>query len=229
MIFKFVFLIALSFGYISLLDHEGILGVSSLAFVVVLMGANPSLYIPLLEAHGYDLDPVAFGLTDLFAIPTLPMLVFGLGGGSSVDWMPIFSAIIPLVLGIILGNLAPDFRNLFANGKPLSIPVLVYNIGMSLNLIEGLQSGLAGIILEILYYVFMAPTYVLDKSFLKNDGIASLSMKSIIATSASFPIIIARSFPELHVNVNGATPQIATAAIITIIVTPILVTRKAEK
>lgn len=229
LIFKFVFVIALGFAFMSLFGHEGILGVSSLAFVVALMGANPSLYISLVEDYGDDLDPAAFGLTALFAIPALPMLVFGLGGGASVDWMPIISAIIPMVLGIILGNLDPDFRDLFANGVPLLIPVLGWNIGMSLNLIEGLQSGLAGIVLAILYYVFMAPTYVLDKSILKNDGIASLSMMSITATSASFPMIIAQSFPELQVYVNDATAQIVTAAIITIIVTPILVTRKAEK
>ncbi|MFW3454678.1 2-keto-3-deoxygluconate permease [Aerococcus viridans] len=104
LIFKFVFVIALSFGYISLFDREGILGVSSLAFVVALMGANPSLHISLVENYGDDLDPAAFALTALFAIPVLLMHVFGLGGGASVDWMPIISANITMVLGIILGN-----------------------------------------------------------------------------------------------------------------------------
>lgn len=200
-----------------------------MAFVVALMGSNPSLYISLVKDYGDDLDPAAFGLTALFAIPALPMLVFGLGGGASVDWMPIVSAIIPMVLGIILGNLDPDFRDLFTNGVPLLIPVLGWNIGQSLNLIEGLQSGIVGIVLALLYYLFTAPTFVLDKTILKNDGIASLSMMSITVTSASFPMIIAQSFTELEGYVNDATAQIVTAAIITILITPAVVTKIAGK
>lgn len=226
---KFVFVIAISFLYISVFGHEGFFGVSSLAFVVAMMGSNPSLYISLVEEYGDEIDPAAFGLTALFAIPALPMLVFGLGGGASVDWMPIISAIVPMIVGMILGNLDPDFRELFANGVVLLIPVLGWNIGQSLNLLEGLQSGLAGIVLSILYYVLMSPTVFLDKTILKNDGIASLSMISITATSASFPMIIAQSFPELEPFVNDATAQIVTAAIVTILVTPMLVTRLAEK
>lgn len=226
---KFVFVIAVSFLYISVFGHEGFFGVSSLAFVVAMMGSNPSLYISLVEEYGDEIDPAAFGLTALFAIPALPMLVFGLGGGASVDWMPIISAILPMIVGMILGNLDPDFRELFANGVVLLIPVLGWNIGQSLNLLEGLQSGLAGIVLSILYYLLMSPTVFLDKSILKNDGIASLSMVSITATSASFPMIIAQSFPELEPFVNDATAQIVTAAIVTILVTPMLVTKLAEK
>ena len=116
LIFKSIFVIVVVLRLIALFGHDDFLGISSLAFMVALVGANPFLYTSLVEAYGDDLHPASLGLAALFAIPALPMLVFGLGGGGSVNWMPIISVIIPMVLGIILGNLDPNSRDLFAKG-----------------------------------------------------------------------------------------------------------------
>ncbi len=226
---KFILVVVLSLLYINVFGMDGIFGISALAFVIAMIAVNPSLYISLVEDYGDEMDPAAFGLTALFSIPAFPMLIFGLGGSGNVDWMPIISAIIPMIVGIILGNLDPDFRQLFDNGIALLIPVLGWNIGQSLNLIQGLQAGIFGVLLAVLYYIVNSPMVLLDKKILKNDGIAATSMLSISATSASFTIVLAQAFPELSRYVQEATAQIILAAIITIVLTPIIVTKMTEK
>ncbi|MBG9982822.1 2-keto-3-deoxygluconate permease [Aerococcaceae bacterium DSM 111020] len=226
---KFILVVVLSLLYINVFGMDGIFGISALAFVIAMIAVNPSLYISLVEDYGDEMDPAAFGLTALFSIPAFPMLIFGLGGSGNVDWMPIISAIIPMIVGIILGNLDPDFRQLFDNGIALLIPVLGWNIGQSLNLIQGLQAGIFGVLLAVLYYIVNSPIVLLDKKILKNDGIAATSMLSISATSASFTIVLAQAFPELSRYVQEATAQIILAAIITIVLTPIIVTKMTEK
>ncbi len=226
---KFILIVVLSLFYMKFFGFDGILGISALAFVIAMIAVNPSLYISLVEDYGDEIDPAAFGMTALFSIPAFPMLIFGLVGSGNVDWMPIISAIIPMIVGIILGNLDPDFRKLFDNGIVLLIPVLGWNIGQSLNLIQGLQAGVYGVILAILYYIVNSPMVLLDKKVLKNDGIAATSMLSISATSASFTIVLAQAFPELSRYVQEATAQIVLAAIITIILTPMIVSKMAKK
>ncbi|AEB30902.1 hypothetical protein CAR_c22450 [Carnobacterium sp. 17-4] len=98
-----------------------------------------------------------------------------------------------------------------------------WNIGQGMNLIEGLQSGIYGIILVIIFYVLMSPIVIVDQKLLKNDGVAALSMNSVAGVSASFPAIIAQANPGLESYVDSATTQIVTLAIITILVTLILV------
>lgn len=91
-----------------------------------------------------------------------------------------------------------------------------------MNLIEGLQSGIYGIILVVVFYVLMSPLVVVDKMILKNDGVAALSMNAVAGVSASFPAIVAQVNPGLESYVTSATTQIVTLAIITILVTPML-------
>lgn len=49
--------------------------------------------------YGDDVDETAFGLTGLFSIPALPVVAFAFSGQGGVDWAPILSPIIPLLLG----------------------------------------------------------------------------------------------------------------------------------
>lgn len=92
-----------------------------------------------------------------------------------------------------------------------------------MNLIEGLQSGIYGLILVIIFYVLMSPIVIVDQKLLKNDGVAALSMNSVAGVFASFLAIIAQANPGLESYVDSATTQIVTLTIITILVTPILV------
>lgn len=229
LLLKLVLVIVLGLSFIALFGQSGIFGISALAFIVAMSSMNPALYISIVNDLGDEVDKAAIGLVGLFAIPAVPMLIYAIAGQGEIEWMPIISTIIPLLLGMILGNLDKNFSTIFSTGISVLLPILGWNIGQGMNLIEGLQSGIYGILLVILFYIFMSPLFIFDKKILKNDGIAGLSMTASAGVSASFPAIIAASNPSLAPYVTAATTQVVTLAIVTILVTPVLARKLHQK
>lgn len=229
LLFKLVIGVVLSFGFLALFGQSGIFGISALAFIVAINSINPAVYISLVNNYGTENDASAFGFTGLFSIPAVPMMIYSFASGGGFDPMPIVSTILPLAMGIILGNLDPQFKSMFGAGIGVLIPFLGWNIGQSINLIEAAQSGVYGVILAVVYYFIWSTQFKLDEKILKNDGVVGLSMVSVAGLSASTPAVLAQMNPALEPFVTAATAQILTAVVITSIITPILVKRQFVK
>ena len=54
--------------------------------------------------------------------------------------MPIISTLIPLLIGIILGNLDKELGKFLSSGMPFMIFMLGWSIGASINLIDALSA-----------------------------------------------------------------------------------------
>lgn len=227
MLAKILVAVILSLLYRQIFGEAGIFGISAVAFVVAMVSMNPALYISLVDDFGTDLDKAAFGFTGIFSIPVIPVMIYSIGGQGEIDWLPIASTLIPLILGIVLGNLDPEFNDLFDGTIRVLLPVLGWAMGQSVNLIDAFQAGLSGILLAILYYVFMSSLVVTDKYLLKNDGIPAMAMNSVAALSTATPAIIAVSNPEVAPFVSSAIAQILMANLISVVVTPAIVTKMA--
>ena len=229
MLLKLILVVPISLLYGHFFGQGGILGISAVAFTVAMVSMNPAMYISLVDDFGTEGDKAAFAFTGLFSIPVIPVLIYSFGGQGAVDWMPIISTVIPLILGIILGNLDPDFRDLFGGAVVMLLPILGWNMGQGMNLITAFQAGVSGIILGVLYYVFTSIFVIFDKKVLKNDGVASMAMNSVAALSTSIPAIIAQSIPELQQYVPNAIAQILMVNLITVFVTPMVIRRLVDK
>lgn len=226
---KFILCVVLGLLYVTFFGQAGIFGISALAFIIALCSINPALYISLSQDFGDEIDVAAFSLIGLFGIPAAPMFIYAISGQGAIDWMPIFSTVLPLILGVVLGNLDKDIPKLFGPAIMVLLPILGWNIGQGMNLIEGVQSGIYGLLLVVVYYFFMSPVYLTDKVLLKTDGVSGLSMTAVAGVSASFPAIIAQANPDLAPYVTGATTQIVTAAIVTALLTPVIVRKVYNK
>ena len=229
MLLKLILVVPISLLYGHFFGQGGILGISAVAFTVAMVSMNPAMYISLVDDFGTEVDKAAFAFTGLFSITVIPVLMYSFGGQGAVDWMPIISTVIPLILGIILGNLDPDFRDLFGGAVVMLLPILGWNMGQGMNLITAFQAGVSGIILGVLYYVFTSIFVIFDKKVLKNDGVASMAMNSVAALSTSIPAIIAQSIPELQQYVPNAIAQILMVNLITVFVTPMVIRRLVDK
>lgn len=219
---KLIISFGVSLLYMNIFGQSGIWGISALALTIALCSMNPAVYIALVDDFGVDMDKAAFGLTALFSIPAFPMIIYALSGSGEIDWMPIISILIPLFLGMLLGNIDKEFNKIFGTGITVLTPILGWNLGQGMNLLEALESGLVGLILVVIFYLLMSPLFLVDRKVLKNDGIVGLAMMSAAGSSTAFPLILARANPNLAVYVDSATTQILTLAIVTIILTPIL-------
>lgn len=220
MLLKLVLVILLSLGFMALFGQEGILGISAIAFVIAITGMNPVTYITLANDYGDDVDKGAFGLVGLFAIPAIPMFIYGILGGGSIDWLPIMSSIIPFIIGVILGNLDSGFIEIFGGGISLLIPIIGFNLGQGVNLISALQSGVSGIILAVIFYILLSPLVFFDRLVLKKDGIPVVGMTSLTTTAAAFPAVVAEAYPEVTPYVPAATSALLTVALVTYFVSP---------
>ena len=151
------------------------------------------------------------------------MLVYSITNGGSVDWTPIVSTIIPIILGMIIGNLDKDMASLFSPGLPLLMPFLGWSVGSGINLIQAVQSGFSGVVITLFYYIVLLPSiYLTETKILKFDGISTLGMSTIAGLSAAMPMMFVSNNPELLEIATQATSQITFGVVLTSIITPSL-------
>lgn len=191
---KIVICVVSSVIFIQLFGQAGILGISAVAFIATICSTNPSLYIALENDMGTQDDVSAFGLVGLLCVPAYPMLVFGLSQATAIDWMPILSTLIPILLGMLVGNLDENMAKFLAPGVAVLTPFMGWSFGANINLIDAVQSGFQGIIITLIFYILMLPILLtVEIKFLKEDGISALAISSIAGMSVSVPMLIAQA------------------------------------
>lgn len=227
LVVKAIVSVLLSLGYIYLFGQEGVLGISAVAFVVAINSANPAIYMSIVEPYGDDDDPTAFGLTGLFSIPLFPIFVYSIVSGSTtgagMDWTPVITTLIPLIIGFILGNIDPEFGEVFSPGIGAILPLLGWNLGQGMDLIAAIKAGGPGLILTAIYILVHSYLYFLDYKVLNNNGIVGIALISVAGVSVSTPAVLGRLYPELVGNfVVDATSQLLLVCVITSILAPIV-------
>lgn len=229
LLIKIIICIVLSFVFMNIFGAQGIWGVSAIAFVVAITSLNPSLYLALVSDFGSEMDIAAFGLTVILAVPAFPIFVYSISQGGGIDWIPILSTLIPIILGVIVGNLDKELSKLFSPISGVLMIFMGWSFGSGINIIEALKAGPQGILLTALFYVTMLPIiYLIEIKALKANGISALGMSSIAGMSIAVPGIIALNKPELAPFASSAAAQMAFGVVITSIITPII-TQKVTK
>lgn len=227
---KTIISIILGYIFINLFGLAGTLGISAITFVAVITSTNPSLYLSLVEEYGTTDDLGAFGLLGMICVPAYPMFIYGISQGGNIDWMPIISTLIPLAMGMILGNLDKDFTKLFSPGVGILVPLMGWSFGTGINLMDATKAGAQGLILIIIYYILMAiPLYFFEKKVLKGDGITALAMSSIAGMSVSVPPLLGQTVPAIAEIASTASAQITLGVVLTSFITPFLIKRIKKK
>lgn len=223
LVVKTIICLVVGFFYIQFFGMGGVFGISAIALITAICSTNPSLYLALEQDYGTQDDMNAFGLVGLFCVPAYPMLVFSIAQSTPVDWTPILSTLVPIIFGMIVGNLDKKMADYLAPGVVVLTPFMGWVFGAGINLFDALQSGLQGILLTVVFYVLLVPILVIfEQRILHEDGVSSLAVSSIAGMSVSVPALIAFSAPEYAIYVESATAQIALGVVISSIVTPML-------
>ena len=85
-------------------------GISTLAVVAAFNDTNGGLYVALMEQYGRPEDAGAYCMMALESGPFFTMITLGVAGLSSFPWQTLVGAILPLFIGMALGNLDDEFR-----------------------------------------------------------------------------------------------------------------------
>ena len=132
---------------VAFLFGDNFLGLSSLAIISAVSVANNALYSGIVSQYDDDAVKGAVAITSLSVGPTVTMIALSSAGLASISIWSIIGSILPLILGIILGNVSPWFKQTLSAGVTPSIIVVGFALGCGMSIQQLFQGGLSGILL----------------------------------------------------------------------------------
>lgn len=200
----------------------GVLGLSPLAILAALTNCNGGLYASLASQYGDETDVGAYALLSLKDGPFFTLVALGASGLAQIPIMSLVAVLIPIVIGMILGNIDSDMRAFLGSSKLLLIPFFSFPLGAGMNLETIVKAGGPGIILGIIAALTGVGAYILLKLF-KEEPIIGLATGSTAGNAVATPAAVAAADPTLAVIAATATAQVAAACVVSAIVCPFIV------
>ncbi|MVB12479.1 2-keto-3-deoxygluconate permease [Caprobacter fermentans] len=210
----------------------GVIGIVPLAVVSSLANSNGGLYAALAGEFGDAGDVGAVSILSLNDGPFFTMVAFGLTGLAQIPIMVLVGAVLPIVVGLILGNLDPELRKWLAPATTVTIPFFAFPLGAALNLGQLVQAGLPGIVLGVACTAITGfGGYLAMKLIKSKHPQVGAAIGTSAGNSVATPAALAATDATLKTAAAMATVQVAAAVIVTAILCPLLVSwlDKVEK
>lgn len=197
----------------------GVLGLSPLAILAALTNCNGGLYASLASQYGDETDVGAYALLSLKDGPFFTLVALGASGLAQVPFMALVAVMVPIAIGMVLGNLDPEMRKFLGSSKMLLIPFFSFPLGAGMNLSTIVNAGGPGILLGVIAALTGIGAYVLLKIF-KEEPIIGLATGSTAGNAVATPA----ADPTMAVIATVATAQVAAACVVSAIICPFIVT-----
>ncbi|WP_054860604.1 2-keto-3-deoxygluconate permease [Gracilibacillus sp. JCM 18860] len=201
------------------------LGLAPIAIIAAMTNSNGGLYVAMVGQYGDKTDRAAYSLLALNDGPFFTMVALAIFGAMGfVDGMFSFvsfiSVLLPILVGMVLGNLDVEMREFLDKGSSMLIPFFAFSLGMGIDFKSIIEGGLSGIILGLLT-VFVTGTvgYLVFKA-LKWNPIAGAAEGSTAGNAVATPAAIAAASASFAVNVDIATVQVAASTVTTAVLLP---------
>ena len=199
-------------------------GLSTLAIVTSMDMTNGGLYASLMQQYGTKEEAGAFVLTSIESGPLVTMMILGSTGAAYFEPHLFVGAVLPFVIGFILGNLDPELRDFFTPAGTMMIPFFAFALGNTIDLTVILKTGLLGILLGLGVIIITGiPLIFADRIIGGGNGAAGLAASSTAGAAVTNPMIVGQMIPEFQEIVPAATALVATSVVVTSIVVPIIV------
>jgi 2-keto-3-deoxygluconate permease len=199
-------------------------GLSTLAIVAAVNDTNGGLYMALLGQLGKPRDVAAYSVMSVESGPFLTMVTLGVAGLSAFPWQTLVGAILPLVVGIVLGNLDPELRVFFGRAVPVMIPFFAFSLGAGINLGNVWHAGLLGILLGVSVVAITGAVLFVADRLTGGSGVAGLAASSTAGNAAAVPAIVASANPVYAAAAKSATVLVAASVVVTAVLTPLVTT-----
>lgn len=197
-------------------------GLSVLAIVASMNDTNGGLYMALMNQYGTKEEASAYALMTLESGPFMTMVTLGVAGLGNFPWQAMLGAILPFLLGFILGNLDHDIRKFLGNAVPVFIPFFAFALGNGLNFKVIANTGLLGLLMGLGVIVLSVPVLLAADFFTDGNGRCGIAAASTAGAAVTVPAVIATIDPKFAPVAPAATALIATCVLVTCILTPML-------
>ena len=224
------FIIALLIKAIFPDQNHLFLGLSALAIIAAFSDTNGGLYMALMGQLGKKAEDVAaYSIMSLESGPFFTMLILGVAGLASFPILAFVFAILPLILGMILGNLDEKMREFLSKGQDVIIPLFSLAIGAGINLTNVVKAGFSGVILGVAVVVITGVILFIIDRITGGNGVAGIAASSTAGNAAAVPMAVAAVYTGYSEIAATATLQVTAAVIVTAIFTPLITTWFAKR
>lgn len=229
-------LIGMAFGFI-FDPWTGILGLSTLAIIAGMTNSNGGMYAALTGQYGNRSDVGGLSILSLNDGPFFTLIALGLLG-TSFPVISFIAVLLPIAIGMILGNLDPKIREFLKPGETLTIPFFAFALGAGMNLASFFNPEVlaGGLVIAFLTFVLTGAAGILVfKAFKERSYIAPLAEASTAGNAAATPAAVlaaasvavgsgamtAAEFAMIESIVPIATAQISISVITTALLCPV--------
>lgn len=204
---------------------DGVLGVSILAMLAAFDNSNGGLWLAYTGQYGDNRDRGAYMASAINDGPFFTLLFLGASGLGDIPLIALVAALVPFLLGVLVGNLDVQWRDVLKPVPNIVIPFFAFALGTGINLAVVVTGGLSGLVLGLLIspitggLVYLGYRYILRRGGKSGIGFAAgTTAGNAIAT----PAVVAAADPTFLPYVGTATAQIAACVLISAILAPLL-------
>jgi len=204
---------------------DGLWGVSILAMFAAFDNSNGGLWLAYTGQYGDARDRGAYVASAVNDGPFFSLLFLGASGLADIPLIAFVAALVPFLLGVLVGNLDVQWRDVLKPVPNIVIPFFAFALGTGINLSSIVSGGITGLILGLIIspitggFVYLGYRYILRRGGKSGLGFAAgTTAGNAIAT----PAVVAAADPSFQQYVGTATAQVAACVLISSILAPIL-------
>lgn len=227
---KFVIGAAIGIAVGKIFGTAGVFGLTTLAIISSVTNSNGSIYLALMKTYGDETDCAAMALLALNDGPLFTLIALGASGLANVPVMALVATVIPIFVGMILGNLDKDLKAFLEPAGDILIPFVGLTLGAGINLTNVIKGGPQGIVLGLIC-LFVGGIFIVfcDRFIGRRPGYAGWAVATTAGNAVAVPAAVALIDPAWAPYAATATTQVAAAVVVTAILTPIITSWWAKK
>lgn len=192
-------------AFFFLFGYEGIGGISFVLFLGCMAVQNAGIYSGVADAYADDADRAFISISFFMYLPALPLIALSGTQGAPINYISLISTVVPLALGLLLGNLDPRIPPMFAKGNSMIAMFLGFQFGSFIDFVSFGSYIWQSLLLLALYYVFaVLPGFLVEKFAFKRSGYLILSFSAVGG--------LCLSLPGLALQVTGMGSEALVAA-----------------
>ncbi len=216
--------IAIGLAVAWLLPETGLFGLVPLAIIAAMTNANGGLFVALTEEFGDETDTGALPIIILNDGPFITLVALGAAGLADVPLLALLAVVLPLALGLVLGNLDNDIRDFLAPAQRMLIPFFAFPLGAGINFSDLLEAGPPGVLLGIMTVGLTGLGCMIAlRLFRERNVIAGAAEASTAGNAVATPAAVALVDQTYSAVAPIATVQVASSTVTTAFLTPLLV------
>ena len=224
---KFVLGVALGLIVSAVCGAAGFLSITPMAIIAAITNSAGGEYLALAKEYGTADDAGAISLLSLNDGPFFTMVAMGTAGLANIPFATFVATLIPLIIGIIWGNLDHVFREKASAALPIVCFFMMIPIGAGMNLMDIFKNPqfiLGGVILAAISAASAFVFYWLYQLCLKKNerNAMGAAIGTTAANASAVPKALVEMDPSLAPYEAAATAQVTIAALVTAFTAPVI-------